>query len=445
MPPGERSLLSAHGAPARWRNALLPVQMQRVALTAGLADLRATIMRTGEAGCVEIECDGLSPDAASAPTDKDLIDRYADAATRHDETAALTGWCPTAEVPALAARLAEVGGAVVALPRPRGVDPPTLLQDTGTARHAFSPLVRAYGTVPYADLDPTLLAGLSYILMFGLMFGDAGHGALLVGCAVLLRSGRIRLLAGVRHLWPFVAGAGLAAMACGLLYGEFFGPTGLVPALWLKPLDRPLPLLGYAIAFGAALLAVAYGVGTANRWREGGPGAALYAVSGVAGCVLFLGAAIGCGGALVHSVPLALAGAALALLGILAAGIGPATASPRGAAGGVQVGIGLFDLVTRIGSNVVSFARLAAFGLTHAALGDVIWRGTSGLAHHGPAGVCGAGLLFLAGNALAFALEGLVAGVQAMRLEYYELFSRIFEPEGRPFRPFRLPAREVAS
>ena len=93
----------------------------------------------------------------------------------------------------------------------------------------------------------------------------------------------------------------------------------------------------------------------------------------------------------------------------------------------------------RLGSNLVSFARLAAFGLTHAALGLVDLAG-----HHGAVGARGPGgvaavVVFLVGNAVAFALEGLVAGIQALRLEYYELFSRIFDGEGRPFRPWHIP------
>ena len=40
---------------------------------------------------------------------------------------------------------------------------------------------------------------------------------------------------------------------------------------------------------------------------------------------------------------------------------------------------------------------------------------------------------------MAFALEGLVVSVQALRLEYYELFSRVFLAEGRPFRPWHVP------
>jgi V/A-type H+/Na+-transporting ATPase subunit I len=93
----------------------------------------------------------------------------------------------------------------------------------------------------------------------------------------------------------------------------------------------------------------------------------------------------------------------------------------------------------RLGSNLVSFARLAAFGLTHAALGYVIWQATTASADRGPLGVIGAVLIFLVGTAVAFALEALVAAVQALRLEYYELFSRIFDIEGQPFLPWHVP------
>jgi len=69
----------------------------------------------------------------------------------------------------------------------------------------------------------------------------------------------------------------VASAAAGLLYGEFFGPTGVVPALWLDPLDSPTRMLAGAIAIGGVLLAAAYALGIVNRWREGGPGLAVYA------------------------------------------------------------------------------------------------------------------------------------------------------------------------
>jgi len=102
-----------------------------------------------------------------------------------------------------------------------------------------------------------------------------------------------------------------------------------------------------------------------------------------------------------------------------------------------------FDVIIRIGSNVVSFARLAAFGLTHAVLTGIVWAATAGLWSGSAAGMLAAVVVFAVGNALAFSLEALVAGVQALRLEYYELFSRVFQKEGRPFHPWHVPTDAI--
>ncbi len=104
----------------------------------------------------------------------------------------------------------------------------------------------------------------------------------------------------------------------------------------------------------------------------------------------------------------------------------------------MQASVELVDLVVRLGSNVVSFTRLAAFGLTHAALGLLVWEGTRDLWHRGGVAAVGGVVVFVAGTALAFSLEALVAAIQALRLEYYELFSRVFVGQGAPFRPWHV-------
>lgn len=463
----------------------MPVRMRRVALVAPEQTLRESLVRIAEAACVQIDLpedggtDAHGPAArrlqrlraetaapavlSEAPPDLDALEREGRAdllageaqlearvgsAVRHGGVAALAGWCPQAQMGPTAVRVAVAGGALVPLRTPRGVDPPTLLAGADTTpsasparpvRRSFTPLVSTYGTVPYTDLDPTLPAGIVYVVMFGLMFGDAGHGLLLVLGALLLRAGRPRRAAALRPLWPFVAAAGVAATLAGLAYGEFFGPTGVLPVLWLEPLEEPMRLLGAAVGLGAVLLASAYGAGIVNRWREGGPAAALYATTGVAGAALYLGltavaAAVWLGQAVYGAI-----GALIAVVGLTLAGAGLYATTAGGPAGVVQTGIQLFDTLVRIGSNVVSFARLAAFGLTHAALGAIVWDATTALAGRGAAGVALAVTVFLVGNAVTFLLEALVAGVQALRLEFYELFSRLFEAEGHPFRPWCPP------
>ena len=224
-----------------------------------------------------------------------------------------------------------------------------------------------------------------------------------------------------------------------MLYGEFFGPTGVLPVLWLAPLEQPVQLLLAAVGVGAVLLAGAYALGTVNRWREGGWRHAVYAPSGLAGAASSsvsgsppqVGTGTWPGGC----------GSGWPSGRSVSAWRSPAC-SPQaggGAAGTMQAAVELVDTVVRLASNLVSFARLAAFGLTHAALGMVVWEATRALWAGGAAGAAAAVLVFVLGNVVTFSLEALVAGVQALRLEYYELFSRVFTGEGRPFRPWHVP------
>jgi V/A-type H+/Na+-transporting ATPase subunit I len=459
-----------------WRD-LTPVSMTRVALVARDADLRAALVRVADAGVVEFDrvvapADIPVPAAAralqrlgqhepaafrlaAAPPDLDDLERAGRAdllagevslaetaaqAISRDGLAALLGWTPAPALPALAEVLAPVGSALVPLPAPRGVQPPTATRRGATAT-AFAPLVDIYATVPYRDIDPTIPSGVAYAAMFGAMFGDVGHGALLVAGALLIRHrwARWPRLSTLRPHALLIAAAGVSAMLFGLVYGECFGPTGLVGPGLVAPLEQPIVMLIGAVAFGALLLAGAYAIGTINRIREGGLALALYSPAGVAGTLLFTAAAIAVAAWYWHLGWLGLIAGLVAVVALALAFVGIRSAAGRGGAGVAQSIVEIFDLVIRLGTNVVSFARLAAFGLTHAVLGLIVWEATIALWRRGGAAVAGAVVVFIVGNLLAFGLEALVAGIQALRLEYYELFSRVFRVEGRPFQPWRVP------
>jgi V/A-type H+-transporting ATPase subunit I len=298
--------------------------------------------------------------------------------------------------------------------------------------------VEAYGPARYADVDPTLFAAFAFVLMFGMMFGDVGHGLLVAALALALRRVRHGRLAAFRRLWPLPFAAGLSAALFGLLYGEFFGPTGVVPTIWLDPVDEPEQLLAAAVAVGVALLASSYAIGSVNRWREEGAAAALVAPSGIAGACVFAGGGIALAGWYLDSLPLGIAGGAIAVAGLVLLTIGFVGHAGRGGSAAVEVSVEVVDAVVRTGASTISFVRLGAFGLMHAALGALVWA-AAGAAWGGAAGAALAVLVFVVGNLLAFALELLVAGVQALRLEYYELFSRIFAGEGHAFAPWHIP------
>ena len=362
-----------------------------------------------------------------------------EASLRHrGAVVALLGWSPVAALGALGDRLAALGGAVVRLESPRGVQPPTVVDSRGPAA-AFQPLVNTYTVVPYADLNPSGLVGLAYVVMFGMMFGDVGRGLLVIGAGLALRQGWPAPVARYRRFAPFIMGCGLSSTLFGLAFGEFFGPTHVLPTLWLAPLSHATTLLAVAIALGALLLALSYILGSINRWREGGPATSFVATSGVAGGLLYLGLAVVAFSWYRRSVALAVLGGAMVVVGAVLGFVGAYALTGGRGAGAAEASMEVFDAVLRIGTNTISFARLAAFGLIDVALGSVVWSATDGLAHHGAGFVVLAAVVFVVGNAVTFALEGLVAGVQALRLEYYEMFSRIFVSEGREFRPWHVP------
>ena len=364
------------------------------------------------------------------------LERRSARAVRHGEFALFVGWAPEPALPQLQARLDALGASLEALRSPRGGQPPTLLAPAKAAE-PFRPLLTTYGAVPYRDLDPTPFVAVTYCLMFGMMFGDVGDGLLIVLAALALRHVRGPRFAGLRRVWPMIAASGAAAVLFGALYGELFGPTRVLPTLWLAPVDAPTRLLTVAILAGGWLLAVAYLIGIVNRWREGGALLALTAPTGVPGLMLLGAGGLAALGVAVHQSLLETLGLAIAAVALAPLVIGLRAEAGDGVTWVLEVLIGLLDAVVRLLSNVFSFARLAAFGLMHAAIGQVVLHAAGSLTGT-PSGDLAAAVVFGLGWAAAFALEGLVAAVQALRLEYYELFSRLFTGDGRPFRPWNL-------
>ena len=452
------------------------VPMQRVALVAPRGALRAMLVEVADAGVVDLDepptteiapgiageelarrgirCEQVVPLVAHDELDPDALagaaaqlvagdvelERKAAAAIPHGRVAALLGWVPAAALNDLRTRIEPRGAAAVALPVPVGVEPPTLLAPERRSA-PFRVLVDTYGTVRYEDVDPTPFAAVAFGVMFGMMFGDVGRGLLLLALGLWARTGR-GLIGRLRPGWALIVTAGGAAVVFGFAYGEFFGPTGVLPSLWLVPLDEPVRLLIAAILVGAVLLGASNVIGAVNRWHEGGWRYAVYEPSGIGGMCTYAGLGMIVLGVYEHIDPMTLAGALLVVVGVTLVFAGRFVAAGGHGAGFAQASVESVDGVIRVGANVVSFARLAAFGLTAAAIGSVVWDGTTALWRPGLVAL-GAVLLFVVGNLVAFALEGLVVGVQALRLEYYELFSRIFGEEGRPFRPWHVAVANV--
>jgi V/A-type H+-transporting ATPase subunit I len=98
--------------------------------------------------------------------------------------------------------------------------------------------------------------------------------------------------------------------------------------------------------------------------------------------------------------------------------------------------VGAFEGILLYVANTLSFVRLAAYAMSHAAL-MVAAFSLAAEVEKVAGRTLGWGVV-LFGNLVALVLEGTVAAVQALRLEYYEFFGKFFHGDGRAFRPFVL-------
>ncbi|MEZ4867057.1 MAG: V-type ATPase 116kDa subunit family protein [Caldilineaceae bacterium] len=164
----------------------------------------------------------------------------------------IAGWTPVAALAHLTATVQEVTAkrAIIEVLEPdeARLQVPTLLRNPPVLA-AFEGLVTTFGFPAYNEIDPTPLVGLTFVLMYGMMFGDIGHGLLLVLAGLWLR----RRQDAVGQLAPVLIAAGVSATLFGALYGTLLGMPLIAP-LWVRPLDSMIDLLLTAVVAGVVVL-----------------------------------------------------------------------------------------------------------------------------------------------------------------------------------------------
>jgi V/A-type H+-transporting ATPase subunit I len=343
--------------------------------------------------------------------------------------ALITGWAPKRDVEALRAPLAERLGTRFVLTA-RDPLPEERAQVPSVARYPrwvrpFGILVRTYGVPRYGEFDPTWLFTVTYILMFGMMFGDVGHGAVFAAVGIGLR----RILKGFTF---FVVAIGASSMVFGWLYGSIFGYEHVIQPMWMSPLSDPILMLTLALYWGIGFIVLATVLTIYNRLGEGAFGEALLDSKGLAGLLFYLGLLF----AAYRGVQAGSIGALEwgAMLVPFAAVLGYKWHHYHAGTGErlLVVFIEGFETVTSYLSATLSFLRVAAFSLNHVALAIAVFT----LA--GMMGTAGHWITVVLGNVFIMVLEGGIVAIQVLRLEYYEGFSRFFRGDGREFRPLVL-------
>jgi len=343
---------------------------------------------------------------------------------------AASGWVPESELPRLQHDLQEhlSGRFVLSAREPRSDEHlrvPSLVSHQRWLR-PFAALVLTYGVPRYDEIDPTVPFAASYVLMFGMMFGDLGQGAAIALAGLLLQ----RRLGDYGSL---VIAVGVSSSLFGVLYGSLFSYEHLIPALWVSPLSNPMLMLRVALDWGIGFIVLATLLTIYNRLVEGRLRDALLDSHGAAGLVAYLGLLAGAWRLLTTGrVGIVIPVAVCMALGVMFEDAWQKNAGSASAERALIALVEGYEAIMAYISNTLSFLRLAAFSLNHVALAIAIFT-LANMLHS-----AGYWVTVVLGNVLILVLEGAIVAIQAIRLEYYEGFSRFFSGDGRPFQPLAL-------
>ncbi len=289
----------------------------------------------------------------------------------------------------------------------------------------FVSLVRNYGIPRYGEFDPTVLFTLSFLVMFGMMFGDVGQGAVIAVIGLLIPD-------RWRRMRPAFIGAGLASVTFGFLYGSVFGFEHWLEPLWVAPLSDPLRMLAVALYWGVGFILLTTLITIGNRLAQGLWLEALLDGRGLAGALFYLGALM-VGARWFQQQPLTwwhLMSPLVPLATIV--GYYGYRNRERFTERLLVALMEGFETVLAYGANTLSFLRLAAFSLNHVALAVAVFTLAEMM------GTAGFWITVVIGNVIITVLEGAIVAIQVLRLEYYEGFSRFFAGSGRAYHPLRL-------
>ena len=319
--------------------------------------------------------------------------------------------------------------------------PPTKLTNPPVVSW-FEFFVNLYGTPRYNEIDPTPMLAFFYTLLFGIMFGDVGHGLFLALIGYALRQ-RLGALSGI------MTTAGLSAMFFGILYGSIFGLENVFPAIWRHPIEHITDTLMFAVILGVGIIALSMLLNMVNAIRQGDWLRLWLSPSGISGMVFYAGVL-----ALVWSVvqgitiPFWTAGAlcvplvGIAIRPVIAHSQEKESSQTAQTSGGMgmrifQTGLELFEVLLTYMTNTISFVRVGAFALSHAGMMHVVLMLSQTTAGEPFSATIRNWIVFVAGNLLVIAIEGLLVGIQSLRLGFYEMFSRFYEGGGRAFKPYQ--------
>ncbi len=335
---------------------------------------------------------------------------------------------------------------------PESADSPTKINHNRFIR-PFEEFTKLYGLPHYDEVDPTPLMAITFPIIFGLMFGDLGHGLILLfgGLTVgyLIKGNR-----AMKNVCYIMAACGLGASVAGIVFGEAFGQPLPWGPLWINPTENPTVNVFTFIIFSlfVGVIQITSGIVLemtnfalkhqyADALLTSGPKIAFY----FGGVYLIAAYQLNFGAWLSGPILWPLLAFIILVVGKPLYLKATKPAVPHGGEHAEQDTLSgrLFeggDLVTRLLSNTISYSRILALLMAHWALLLVTYT-VAGLVN--PTGSTSvltfalSGVVIVFGNIFVLALEGLIVFIHTLRLHFYEWFSKFYSGTGVEFRPFK--------
>ncbi len=376
-------------------------------------------------------------------------------AAKYHNSFILVGWVPEDSESELSAQLDKIDGVEYSIEKAdsdKKHKPPVKLKNNWFSR-PFETFIDMYGLPDYNDIDPTCFVAITYTLMYGIMFGDLGHGLILALIGAILW--KIKKFS----LGPIMVRCGISGAIFGTIYGSVFGYEHVLDPMYKKlfnldekPIDVMAPdmimkVIVATIALGIFLIIAAIVMKIVLSIKLHDLENLFFSQNGICGLIFYVAIIVGLVGQLVLKIhmftPVYILGLLVLPMALifLKEPLGKIVSGKKNwqpESWGDYLSQSFFELyviLLEYLSNTISFLRVGAYVLSHAGF----MMGIFIIANMLPP--VGNVIIVIFGNIFVIGLEGLLVGIQVLRLEFYEMFSRFFEGNGKPFVPVKVPCK----
>ena len=374
----------------------------------------------------------------------------------------IVGWIPSTAEKQLVADLQQYELTTIEFEGGKSVEkynPPTMLHTPALFR-PYEMYTKMFGVPGKLDVAPTILTGIVYPILFGIMFGDVGQGAVIgIFAFILYKKGKLP-----------VGSILVSCCVCAVIFGFFYGSVFGVET-WLNPIHQLMHIdfnahagkfvevmdahtspyiIYFTMGLGVIIMTICMIINIINKFAKGHAGEAVFGTAGIAGLAFYLGLAGVLANLIVGDLCAFIGFNAFTLpwlLGMCAAPLvliffrEPLGTLIEGKGIHFEDGFGnyclqnifeLIEVAISTMSNVMSFLRVGAFVLVHAGMMTVVFS---------LADTFGGGniiiyiIIAVIGNALIAVLECLLVCIQVLRLNYYEMYNRFYVGDGREYVP----------